>query len=363
MVSQTQIQSYTDQKTSSFEGEEYIQPSVGIMPTVYVIPTLPVGPVPNWNLSITGIGLTEAVQLNLSYIVDEINVGNLPAYEQVIPYSGKNQTLIGFDILSLVQNYAGVWYAGEFTFYAEDGYSVTLNATEIIYSMHPPPVEDTEIKILVAFAVNGSYLLDSDWAYKGGMRFVPPNNLEHSYAKSYWVGNLTEISISDNWKCHIYVDGELETSIVIGDADSYGTEIDYIDYLLTYHSALTKFEGPSVLSILESIDVSYEEIEYIEAFAPDTSALINKTAFGGTKPAILAQAIDDEYIGFDGGPYRLVGGDLGSFNWMKNCYALYIIKSTPSTSPTISAPGFCIVGTIIALISMPILNTIFRKKS
>ncbi|HUT80769.1 MAG TPA: hypothetical protein VMZ29_06145 [Candidatus Bathyarchaeia archaeon] len=358
MVSQAQIQSYTEQGNSSLEGNDYSVPSVGLILTEYVIPTLPGGPAPNWNLSITGIGLTEAVQLNLTYLIDEINAGNLPAYEQVAEYSGANQTLIGIDILTLVQNYANVWYAGEFTFIAEDDYSVAINATDIVYSMFPPVLESADIKILLAFAVNGSYLQDSDWAHKGGLRLAPPSNLEHQYFKSAWVGNVTEISISDRWKCHVYVDGQLETSISIGDESSY-TDIDYLTYNLTYKFENTKFAGPSVTSILFSIGVSLDEISLIQAEAPDAIALVNATEFGGIKPAILCQAINDEYIGFNKGPFRLVGGDLSSFHWIKNCFALHIT----TMQLTSSVPGFCIVATIGALVSMPIVNTIIKKRN
>ncbi|NHJ87959.1 MAG: hypothetical protein FK734_21020 [Asgard group archaeon] len=328
-------------------------------PTAYEIPTLPGGPVPDWDINITGIGITNTMQLNLSYLVDEILAGNLYAYEQTIEYKDNTQVIIGIDILQLVQNYGGAWYAGEFTFYAEDGYSKSLNATNIVYSYHPPPLEVSDIKILLAFAVNGTYLEDSDWADEGAIRLVCPSNNEYTYFSNMWVGNVTEISVEERWMCHVFVNDELITSIEADTADTY-TTIDYLTYDLYYHEEITEFQGPSVLSILDFIGISLDNITKFEAVAPDNLAIINVSELAGDKPAMLAMIVGGEYLGFNGGPMRLVGGNLGTNFWMKNCYELHI--TTIDAPTTVVAPGFGVCTAIFALISMPAISVIIRRR-
>ncbi len=327
----------------------------------YEVPELPDEEVPEWEINITGIGITELITLNLSYLIDQINTSNLNAYEETVDYKGSNQTIIGFDILQVVQDYADVWYAGEFEFIAEDGYSKSLNATDILYSYYPPALENADIKILLAFAVNGSYLPNSDWAHKGALRLVCPSNQKNEYPTSYWVGNVTDISITDKWKCNVFVNGELETSIPVGFPSEF-PDYEYLSYDLTYHSENIKFEGPSILSIFEHIGVDFENITLFQAEAPDFLSTIDKTELTGEKPAILALAANDEYFGFTKGPIRLVGGNLNSWSWLKNCFAIHITVSTESTTPTSSTPGFSSCLVILSLLAIPITYNISKKR-
>jgi len=325
----------------------------------YDVPELPDEVIPDWEFNITGIGISEPITLNLTYLIDQVNTSQLNAYEEIIEYKDSNQTVIGFDILQLVQEYADVWYAGEFEFIAEDDYSKSLNATEIVYSYNPPALENADIKILLAFAVNGSYLPNSDWANKGALRLVCPSNQQIDYWSSFWVGNITEVSITDKWKCDVFVDGELETSIPVGLPGEF-SDYDYLSYNLTYNSENVQFEGPSILSIFEHLGVSYDNISLFQAEAPDYLSTINKTELIGEKPTILALAANDEYFGFDKGPIRLVGGNLNSWHWLKNCFAIHI--TTGAIQPTADVPGFgtCIV--LMSLIAMPIVSKINKKR-
>lgn len=327
----------------------------------YEVPELPNEAIPAWEFNITGIGISEPITLNLTYLIDQVNTSQLNAYEETIDYKGSNQTVIGFDILQLVQDYADVWYAGEFEFIAEDDYSKSLNATEIVYSYFPPALENADIKILLAFAVNGSYLENSDWANKGGLRLVCPANQNVNYFSNYWVGNITEVAITDKWKCDVFVDGKLETSIPVGLPGEF-PDYDYLTYNLTYDSENVEFQGISILSIFEHIGVSYENISLFQAEAPDYLSTINKTELIGEKPAILALAANDEYFGFTKGPIRLVGGNLNSWHWLKNCFAIYITTSSDIPTTTAPAPGFggCLV--IVSLLAIPFANNISKKR-
>ena len=327
----------------------------------YEIPELPDEEVPEWEINITGIGISEPITLNLTYLIDQVNTSNLNAFEETINYKGNNQTVIGFDILQLVQDYADVWYAGEFEFIAEDDYSKSLNATEIVYSYYPPALENADIKILLAFAINGSYLPNSDWASKGALRLVCPSNQVITYANSHWVGNVTEVSITDKWKCDVFVNGELETSIPVGLPSEF-PDYTYEVYNLTYHSENVKFEGPSILSIFEHIGVSYDNISLFQAEAPDYLSTINKTELIGEKPAILALAANDEYFGFNKGPIRLVGGNLNSWHWLKNCFAIHITTGTETPTSTASVPGFSACLVMLSLLAVPIANNITKKR-
>ena len=322
----------------------------------YEIPEFPDEAIPDWEINITGIGITNPITLNLSYLIDQVNTSQLNAYEEVVDYKGTNQTVIGFDILQLVQDYADVWYAGVFEFIAEDGYSKSLNATDIVYSYFPPALENADIKILLAFAVNGSYLPNTDWADEGALRLVCPSNQVVDYWSSYWVGNVTEISITDKWKCDVFVNGELEDSIYVGEPTEF-SDYDYLEYNLTYKEENVEFEGPSILSILEHIGVDFDDITVFQAQAPDSIATINKTELTGVKPTILAMAGNGDYFGFNRGPMRLIGGNLNGWNWVKNCYAIHI-----TTNTTENVPGFSTCIAIISLIAVPITLKISKKR-
>lgn len=330
-------------------------------PKAYEAPTLPAETHPDWKINITGIGFTEPITLNLTYLLDEVIAENLNAYQEVVDYKGNNQTIIGFDILDLIQDYADVWYAGELTFTAEDDYSKSLNVSEILYSYYPPALENADIKILLAVAVNGSYLPNSDWADKGALRLVVPSNSRITYFNNMWVGNVTEISISERWACDFYVDEVFETSVIVDEPATF-TDYDYLTYNLTYHSESTKFEGPSILSIFEYINVDYDNIALFKAEAPDFIATIDKTELIGEKPAILTMKINNEYLGFNSGPYRLVGGVLNSWNWLKNCMAIHISTNSTSQSPTNTSPGYTFVVTALSLTSIPMLAITVRKR-
>ena len=319
----------------------------------YEVPTLPDETIPEWEFNITGIGLNEPVTLNLTYIIDQINTSKLDAYEEIVEYKDVNQTIIGFDILQCIQEYADVWYAGELTFKAQDGYSKSLNTSDILYSYHPPAIENADIKILLAFVVNGSYLENTDWADKGSLRLVCPSNQKVDYWSSMWVGNITEIEVTEKWKCDVFVDGELETSVEVG-APSEFPNYNYISYNLTYKDENVEFEGPSLLSIFEDLGVDFDDIATFQAQAPDSIATINKTELTGEKPAILAMAGNGEYFGFDRGPYRLIGGNLNGWNWLKNCYAIYVTTGASSQTPTGTIPGFSSCVAILALLAIPI---------
>lgn len=306
----------------------------------YEVPPLPEGSVPDWELNITGIGITTPVTLNLTYLINQINESQLDAYEEIVDYKGNNQTIVGIDILDLVQDYGGAWYAGEIEAIAEDGYSKSFTATELLYSLHPPPAEEGNIRILLVFAINGSYFPGTDWADEGCLRMVAPSNQMYDYRYSYWVGNVTELSITERWTCDFYVDGDLETSVEANTEETY-TDFDYLEINLMYHDELTAFEGPSILSILDFIGVSTDQISEIIACAPDANNTLTVSELGGDKPAILALAMDGEYLGFNRGPFRLVGGNLNSWNWLKNCYQIVITTEPPTTStppPTTSTP-------------------------
>ena len=332
-------------------------------PTVinaYEAPTLPGGPHPVWEFNITGIGFSDPITLNLSYLLDEVVAENLKAYEEEVVYKDNNQTIIGFDILDLIQGYADVWYAGELAFTAEDDYSKSLNTTDILYSYYPPALEAANIKIIMAFAINGSYLPDSDWADKGALRLCVPSNSQVTYFNNMWVGNVTEISVTERWSCNVFINDQFETAITIDDPGTF-TDYDYLSYNLTYHSESTKFEGPSILSIFDYLNVEYNDIALFKVAAPDFIATIDKSELLSEKPAILAMEINDEYLGFNGGPYRLVGGVLNSWNWLKNCMAIYI--TTNSTAPTNTSPGFTWILTSLALLSVPMIAVLFRKRN
>ena len=325
----------------------------------YEIPEFPDEDIPDWEINITGIGIDDPVTLSLSYLIDQVNTSQLDAYEEIVDYKGSTQTVIGFDILQLVQDYADVWYAGVFEFKAEDGYSKSLNATEILYSYFPPALENADIKILLVFAVNGSYLPNTDWADEGALRLVCPSNQVVDYWSSYWVGNVTEISIADKWKCDVFVNGELEDSIYVGEPTEFA-DYDYLEYNLTYKEENVEFEGPSILSIIEHVGVNFDDITLFQAQAPDSLATINKTELVGTKPTILAMAGNDEYFGFNRGPMRLIGGNLNGWNWLKNCYAIHI--TTDTSSPTTNVPGFSTCIAIISLMAIPITIKIYKKR-
>jgi len=322
----------------------------------YEVPTLPDEVIPEWEFNITGIGITSPVTLNLTYLIEQVNDSYLSAYEQIVEYKGNNQTIIGFDILQLVQYYADVWYAGEFEFIAEDDYSNSINATEIVYSYYPPAVENADIKILLAFAVNGSYLPYSDWADKGVLRVVAPSNTKYTYENKHWVSNVTEISITERWNCNIYVNNELKTSIPVNTEDTF-TDFDYLTYELAYKSENTEFGGISILSIFEYLDIELDDITLFQAEAPDFLSTINKTELIGEKPAILGLTINNEYFGFDKGPIRLIGGNLNSWNWLKNCFALHITVGT-----TQDVPGFSSCASIFALLIITALPVIIKKR-
>ncbi|MBD3192362.1 MAG: hypothetical protein GF308_17115 [Candidatus Heimdallarchaeota archaeon] len=346
--------------------------------TAYEVPPLPEGEIPDWELNLTGIGIAAPVTLNLSYLVHQINASQLNAYEEVVDYKGNNQTIVGIDILDLVQDYGGAWYAGEIEAIAEDGYSKSFAAKEIVYSLHPPAAEEGNIRILLAFAINGSYFPATDWADEGCLRIVAPSNQMYTYRYSYWVSNVTELSITDRWKCDFYVDGVLETSIEANTEETY-TDVDYLEINLMYHDELTTFEGPSILSVLDFIGVSTDQISEIIAGAPDANNTLTVSELGGDKPAILALAMDEEYMGFNRGPFRLVGGNLNSWNWLKNCHQIIITTAEPTTSepPTTSTPptttpetttssattpGFLILTSVGTIAIITFVAVIIRRK-
>lgn len=363
MMISTSFINEVESETTILNTEDVGQYSSEAFIVDYEIPEFPDEALPEWEFNITGIGIAEPVTLNLSYIIDQINTSKLDAYETTVEYKDAMQTIIGFDILQCVQDYAGAWYTGELEFKAQDGYSKSLNATDIVYSYHPPAVEDADIKILLAFAVNGSYLENSDWADKGGLRLVCPSNHEVDYYTSMWVGNVTEIEITEKWKCDIFVNGELETSVPVGLPGEF-TDFDYLSYNLTYKEENVEFEGPSILSIIEEVGVDFDNITLFQAEAPDFTATINKSELIGDKPAILAMAGNDEYFGFNRGPIRLIGGNLNGWNWLKSTFALHITvdNSASSPTPTATIPGFSSCSAILALLSIPITMNISKRR-
>ncbi|MFW9924163.1 MAG: molybdopterin-dependent oxidoreductase [Candidatus Thorarchaeota archaeon] len=323
---------------------------------VYAIPELPDEDLPAWEINITGIGITTYIPLQLSDLIEDVNNSILKAYEETITYKDASQTIIGIDILDLIQKYAGVWYGGNIDFIAEDDYSVQLPATQIMYSYYPPVAESADIKILLAFAVNGSYLENSDWNDKGGLQLVCPSNLEFTYTNNFWNSNITEISIVDRWICDIIVDDILETSVPVT-SEMYYTEYDYLKYNLTVDSESTQFEGPSLLSILEYIEVDVDSIQEILVSAPDYTTPIDVSEISGEYPTILATKINGETYGYNKGPFRLVGGNLPSFHWMKNLYKISI-----STNATVNTPSYGFICTLTVLFGIA-FSSIIRKRN
>ena len=95
----------------------------------------------------------------------------------------------------------------------------------------------------------------------------------------------------------------------------------------------------------------------------------------GPKQAILALAMNDNYLGFNRGPFRLIGGNLNSWNWLKNCCCIYITTapptttpsepptSEPTTPPTSGTPGFLLFSTIVAISLIAIVAFVIKKKN
>jgi hypothetical protein len=318
--------------------------------------TLPSGTVPDWDLNITGIGLPTTVMLNLSYIVDLVNDSAVDAYEETVVYKGNNQTIIGVDVLDLMQVCADVWYGGAVDVIAEDRYSKEFSAVEILYSIYTH--ESADVKILLAFAVNGTYLKDSDWADNGALRMVAPSNSRYTYFNSYWVGNVSQLNVTKRWTCDVFVDEVLTHSVPVNTEATYAN-YNYTTVNLMYHGDMHDFEGPTLESIIEEAGVTLSELSSLKGGAADTN---NTIAIAEVPDAILAIAMDDEYFGFNRGPYRLVGANLVPWNWLKNMHALYLYTAEPSPT-TNPLPGYLFIGSLLTLVSLTMAVFVYKKRT
>ncbi|MEA2070992.1 MAG: hypothetical protein U9O98_06840 [Asgard group archaeon] len=320
--------------------------------------TLPSEPIPDWEINITNTDMLENVTLTLSDLIDFFNNDTIDAYEEYVIHHGNNQTVIGFDLLNLVQKFVNGWNAGGIEVCAEDGFCRTFSAEELVYSLYS---YEPNVKILLAFAVNGSYLPNTDWADDGALRMVVPSNDKYTYFGSYWVTNVTLLEVNDQWTCDFYINGQYNTSVTALAKEEY-SDIVYLENELTYHGEPHLFGGPSIASILDLIGIISENITEFKASAPDANQTIPVSSL---TDAALATTIDRNYLGFNGGPFRLVGLNLNMWDWLKNVHAIYItLNTTTTTTPTETTtpvPGYLTLTGLGVLLAIHVISKKKRK--
>ena len=291
---------------------------------------------PEGILTIKGVGLTRDITLTYDTVADMINNGTLTWYNENVTLNAMQYKCEGIDPLELLQE-VGIWYAGNLTF-ETDTESISLETQQLLYGHMPRGTEDDpeNLKILLCLALDGKWLYDgTDWMEHEPARLVCPSNEVWEYTENAFVGSVETIRVNSNYSIPIALDGNM-----IGHIDVYNATdtslFNYTTYGIGSGDQLLNYGGPTIKSIAEKFGINTTNIKGVNITAIDfvVPQYISWSKFLGPKEALLAMEFEGGPLGYEKGPFRLVGGYLEKYEFSKNVIAIEFVMNEDTTTNT-----------------------------
>ncbi|MHA1166900.1 MAG: hypothetical protein ACTSRU_03690 [Candidatus Hodarchaeales archaeon] len=328
---------------------------------------VPPSSVPEGEITITGLEVAQDINVSFSEISTMITNSTLEWYTETISFEGSSYSCGGIDPLQLLDQF-NIWYPGNIRFQGRESETI-IDAKQIQYGLNPRNGEsDPEnLKILLCLALDGNWLQDStEWSSDGPAKLICPSNSLWTYESSDFIKNVNTINITSYYSIPVSLDGNIVGYIDLHNATN--TELfNYTSYDIISGGEVLNYAGPTIKSIGEQFGIDLDGITGVSISTVDLSTpyFITWSKFvNGMNDVILAILFEDEPVGYTKGPFRLVGGDLARWEYIKYVWSLDFQtteKQSSITTPVASTPGFDL--SAILLVSIATCGMFsFRKR-